>query len=246
MALTSPPLHVILNSSLLFFSLALLAISPAVLYLTIHGIRSMDRVWPQGSYTWFRGPSHDVDTKHQVNLIYEGSSEHMIIAAAAASALAGVVGVAGFFLAGKIANTSARKPTLFLQIVPSSVSFIVTVIAFIYTQSIFDTDNMRKCDWTQGYIPDMNFQCTHEQAACGIVGYFTKDTKDSWDTARKWRQTGVICHETQTGRYLVASLFVASLLMFGIAVGKFLVEKREMKFSVSADERVERLVAQEQ
>jgi hypothetical protein len=102
MAFTWPHLLTILNSCLLFFPLALLAISPAVLCLTTHGIRSMDRVWPQGSYTWYRGPSHDMDTKHQVNLIYEGSSEHIITAAAAASALAGIVGIVGFFLAGRV------------------------------------------------------------------------------------------------------------------------------------------------
>lgn len=62
----------------------------------------MDRVWPGSSYTWYRGPSHDPDTKHQVNLIYEGSSEHMIIAAAIASAIAGMIGITMFFLAGKV------------------------------------------------------------------------------------------------------------------------------------------------
>jgi hypothetical protein len=129
-----------------------------------------------------------------------------------------------------------------LQIAPSSVCFIVTVIAFIFTQSVFDTDNMRKCDWTQGYIPDMNLQCTHEQAACRIVGYFAQD---SWEMASKWHQNQVICHETQTGRYLVAPLFVASLLMCGSAVGKFLIERGEVKPSESADERVERLMRHE-
>lgn len=101
---------------------------------------------------------------------------------------------------------------------------------------------MRKCDWTQGYIPDMNLQCTHEQAACGIVGYFAQDSEGiSW----KWHQKQVICHETQTGRYLVAPLFVASLLMCGVAIGKLLIRNREKDSARDADERVERLVREE-
>jgi|SRR5690242_17028448 len=104
MALTWPGLHTILNSSLLFFSLALIAISPAVLYFTIHGMKMMDSVWLQRSYTWYRGPSYDMDTKHQVTLLYEVSNEHMILAAAAASVLAGVFGIAGFFLAGRVCS----------------------------------------------------------------------------------------------------------------------------------------------
>lgn len=68
---------------------------------------------------------------------------------------------------------------------------------------------------------------------------------DSREMARKYQQKLAICHETQIGRLLVAPLFVASLLMCGFAIGKFLIEKREMKFLESADERVGRLERQE-
>lgn len=44
----------------------------------------------------------------------------------------------------------------------------------------------------------------------------------------------------------MAPLFVASLLMCGVAVSKFFVEKREMRYIESADERVERLERQEE
>ncbi|KAJ4984004.1 hypothetical protein SVAN01_10498 [Stagonosporopsis vannaccii] len=241
MALTWPRLHTILNSSLLFFSLVLVAISPAILYLTIHGMRSMDEAWPQSYYIWYRGPSNDMETEHKVALMYEFSNEPMIIAAAAASALAGTFGTVGFFLAGKVIKPSAQKPTIFLQIVPGIISFIVTFIAFVYTQVVFDTDNMGKCDWTQGYKPNAQLKCTREQAICKIVGYFTKD---GWDLSRKYHTMRTICHDTQTGRHLVAPLFVASLLLCGFAVSKFLVEKREIRYFESADERVERLERQ--
>lgn len=55
-----------------------------------------------------------------------------------------------------------------------------------------------------------------------------------------------ICGETQTGRHLLAPLFVASVLFCGMSVGKLLVEKREMRFVESADERIERLERQEE
>lgn len=99
MALTWSRLLTVLNGGTLFVSLALVGISPAILYLTSHNMRRMDKKYPQGQYEWYRGPSYDMDTKHKVRLMYESSNEYIILAAAAAvSILAGLVGVVGFFL----------------------------------------------------------------------------------------------------------------------------------------------------
>jgi hypothetical protein len=124
-------------------------------------------------------------------------------------------------------------------------AFLFTTIGFIYTQVIYDTDNKGECDWESGYYPDTVLTCTREQAACNIVGYFvyTKDIRyvgPLYDTKRE------ICGETQTGRHLVAPLFVASVLLCACAVAKIVVEKRESRFTETSDERVDRLERQEE
>lgn len=120
----------------------------------------------------------------------------------------------------------------------------MTFIAFVFTQVVYDSDNHGSCNWTHGYTPSNVFHCTREQAACGIVGYFKypqpSELKSWYDTKR------LICGETQTGRHLLAPLFVAGTLFLGFAVGKFLIEKRENRYMESADERVERLERQEE
>jgi hypothetical protein len=121
----------------------------------------------------------------------------------------------------------------------------VTFIAFLFTQVVYDSDNRGKCDWTGGYNPQNVFHCTREQAACGIVPYFTmpKYEKDITPIIAAKQD---ICGATQTGRHLMAPLFVASVLFCGFAVGKLLVEKRESRFVESAEERVDRLERQEE
>ena len=113
----------------------------------------------------------------------------------------------------------------------------------MFTQIVYDSHNRGKCNWKNGYNPRNVFKCTREQTACDIALYFTMDDtrlQHIFDTLRG------ACGTTQTGRHLVAPLFVASALMFGLTVGKFLVEKRENRFIESAEERVERLERQEQ
>lgn len=102
MALTWSRLLHILNGGALFVSLALVGLSPAILYLTSHGMRLMDKAYPQGSYEWYRGPNWDIHTKHNVRLMYESTNEYMMFTAAAVSALAGLIGIVGFFMTFKV------------------------------------------------------------------------------------------------------------------------------------------------
>lgn len=102
MALTWSHLLTILNFSALFVSLALVGLAPAILYLTSHGMHWMNKAWPQGYYEWYRGPSWDMDTKHKVRLMYDSTNEYMIFTAGAVGAIAGLVGMVGFFLARQV------------------------------------------------------------------------------------------------------------------------------------------------
>lgn len=102
MALTWPHLLTILNCSALFFSLALVGLSPPIIYLTAHGVHGMNKAYPQGYYEWYRGPSWDMDTKHEIRLMFESTTEEMLYTAGAAGVLFGVVGIVGFFLARRV------------------------------------------------------------------------------------------------------------------------------------------------
>ena len=131
---------------------------------------------------------------------------------------------------------------MFFLVLPGTLAFIISLISFMFTQIVYDSHNRGKCYWENGYNPRNVFQCTREQAACDIALYLKRDDaklQQIFDTMRH------VCGTTQTGRHLVAPLFVASVLMCGCAVGKFLVEKREGRFVESAEERVERLERQE-
>jgi hypothetical protein len=102
MALTWSRLLHVLNGSALFVSLALVGLSPAIIHLANHGMRLMDKAYPQGSYEWYRGPNWDMNTKHKVRLMYESTNEYMMFTAAAVSALAGLIGIVGFFTTLKV------------------------------------------------------------------------------------------------------------------------------------------------
>ena len=138
------------------------------------------------------------------------------------------------------------KSTLLAQIVPGVVTFLVTFIAFVYTQAKFDVESKPggTCYWPDGYATNTNFVCTREQAACGIVGYFI-NYKSVYDVQPIFDAKRGICGETQTGRHLLAALFAVSVALCASAVGKFVVEKREMRWVETPDERVDRLARQE-
>ena len=105
MALTWARLLTVLNGSALFVSLALVGISPAVLYLTSYGMHLGNKAYPQGPYEWYRGPSWDTDTKHTVRLMYESTNEYTMWTAAAVSFFAGLIGIVGFFLTFRVSSS---------------------------------------------------------------------------------------------------------------------------------------------
>lgn len=105
MALTWSRLLMILNAGIIFFSFTLVALSPAIIYLTADGSKKMMQLWPEGIYQWYRGPSWDMDNKPFIKLTYNSTNEHMIYTTAAVSILAGLAGVAGVFRMSKVSYT---------------------------------------------------------------------------------------------------------------------------------------------
>ena len=105
MAFTWAHLLTILNGSALFFSVALVGLSPAILYLTSYGMHLGNKAYPQGQYEWYRGPSWDMDTKHEVRLMYESTNEYTMWAAAAVSFFAGIFGIVGSFMTFRVSSS---------------------------------------------------------------------------------------------------------------------------------------------
>jgi hypothetical protein len=102
MALTWSHLLTSLNIGVLLVSLALLGFSPAVLFLTDHGMRLMDKTYSPGLYEWYRGFHDDMGKKHVVRLVYKSANESLLYTAAAVGTVAGVIGVFGFCLTRQV------------------------------------------------------------------------------------------------------------------------------------------------
>lgn len=105
MALTWTRLLQILNGGIAVFSLTLVGIAPACLYLTSHGMQWMNQMWRPGLYEWYRGEGPWGDQHHFVTLSYDTVNEGLILAAASVSLLAGLIGAYGAFLRRKVSRT---------------------------------------------------------------------------------------------------------------------------------------------
>lgn len=272
MALACSRLLQVLNGSIGFLALALVGIAPTVMYLTSHSMHWMNYVWPQGRYQWYRPLEKRMNLDSQwanapslypyATLTYESANEGLIVAAAVVSLCAGLFGLVGAFLSRKVSYTlgltrstsesssqngepSNLESTLFGQILPGAVAAIATYKAFVYAQVINDTDNRGQCIWTDNYYSHTRLKCTREQAACNIVGHFILDETDLGAEAISDAQRG-ICEETQTGKQLVAALCAVSLLMCGLAVGRFFIERKELRRLERADFENERSEKQDE
>lgn len=92
----------VLSVAVLVFSLALVAISVAVLYLTAYGIQRTKDAVPAGRYIWYRGPSWDIDNKPEITLQYDPANEGVILAAAATGVLTGLTSAVGYFFTREV------------------------------------------------------------------------------------------------------------------------------------------------
>lgn len=119
---------------------------------------------------------------------------------------------------------------------PGIVTIIVTLVALIFTSVIFNSNNNGACYWENGYVPNNTLTCTRELAACNIGMYLVNV---HWWTLQN------ACGQTQTGRHLVAPLFVASVLLSALGIAILLVGRKMQNNVVSADDRVENLQREE-
>jgi len=115
-----PTLTTLHNLAILFCSLSLVALSTAILYLTPHALKLMDKIVPSGlsRYKWYRGPEWDADTIHWITLRYDNANEVVIIAGAAVALLAGLVGVVGFFLTRTVCHVTFTLQSYHTNLTP--------------------------------------------------------------------------------------------------------------------------------
>jgi hypothetical protein len=95
-------LPTILSVTIVFGSLALIAFSIAVIYLTNHAMHIMDENFPSGWYQWYRGPEYDIHTKHKIFLQYDNANEGLIFTAGAVSCLVGLISLIASLTAANV------------------------------------------------------------------------------------------------------------------------------------------------
>ncbi|OAL43301.1 hypothetical protein IQ07DRAFT_593107 [Pyrenochaeta sp. DS3sAY3a] len=223
----------ILSIAVLVFSLALVAISIAVIYLTAHGIQLTQDAAPAGRHTWYRGPNWDPDNKSQIELKYDSANEGVIIAGAVVALFTGLTSTVGYFFTRETSKPGGSKSILSLLLLPSTIATIVTIIALIFSSIIYSTDNSGSCWWENGYNNGATLTCTRELATCNIAKYFVDIDRSKLNPA---------CGPAQTGRHLVAALFGVSGALLGVSGAKFLLSRSQPNdFVETADERVARL-----
>ncbi|KAH7064400.1 hypothetical protein BKA63DRAFT_572308 [Paraphoma chrysanthemicola] len=227
-----------LNSVVLFLSLALVSISIASIYLTAYGMKLMDREHPSGHYDWYRGPWWDTDLIPQNMLRFDDANEAVIFTTGAISCIAGLIGIIAFFVSLKPFKITKLSTSRIFLLLPATIAFLMTLVGLIYATVIFKSNHHGQCYWENGYYPNNTFICTRELAACNIVSYFRQ--------TRYNRFMPQVCGATQTGRHLIAPLFAVSTLLFAVAIAKVVMGSQETVTRETADERVERLQREEE
>lgn len=107
-------------------------------------------------------------------------------------------------------------------------SLICMILAKIKNKKLSETT----CRWLNGSIPDYNFLCTQEIAACNVI---TKITLTNWADNR------MLCRETRASRQLLYAFVPVSLVLVGLYAVKVLLSRKNKQDGLSADERVSRL-----
>jgi hypothetical protein len=95
----------IINVQTLLISISVVALSILNFYFTGHALRTFGIFFPPGSYEWQHPGQPYMQPKgpaHEVQLRYDYSPENMILISTTFSILAGLFGIAGFWIARKV------------------------------------------------------------------------------------------------------------------------------------------------
>jgi uncharacterized protein YneF (UPF0154 family) len=95
----------LINVQTLLISISVVVLSILNFYFTGHALQTFGKYFPPGSYDWknpgqpYRQPEGPA---HEVQLRYDYSPENMILISTTLSILAGLFGIAGFWIARKV------------------------------------------------------------------------------------------------------------------------------------------------
>jgi hypothetical protein len=106
-----PTVLTLINVQTLLISISVVALSILNFYFTGHALQTFGRFFPPGSYDWVNPGQpykYPRDPTHKVQLRYDYSPETMILVSTAFSILAGLFGIAGFWIARKVRPHSSH------------------------------------------------------------------------------------------------------------------------------------------
>lgn len=102
----------LINVQTLLVSVPIVILSIVDFYFTGHALQTFDRYFPPGSYIW-QNPGQPYTIPEgpgkKVLLRYDYSPENMALVSAALSILAGLFGIAGFWIAKKVRPHSSHR-----------------------------------------------------------------------------------------------------------------------------------------
>jgi hypothetical protein len=101
----------LINVQTLLISISIVALSILNFYFTGHALQTFGKYFPPGSYDWqtpgqpYAQPERPA---HEVQLRYDYSPENMILISTSFSILAGLFGIAEFWIARKVRPNSSH------------------------------------------------------------------------------------------------------------------------------------------
>ncbi|KAJ4366388.1 hypothetical protein N0V83_008024 [Neocucurbitaria cava] len=227
----------LINVQTLLISISVVALSIVNFYFTGHALQTFGKYFPPGSYDWQNPGQPWTQPKgpaHEVQLRYDYSPENMILISTAFSILAGLFGIAGFWIARNSPKLSTFWSTSTLS--ASTAAFVATFISIIVSSVKYESLANSTCKWSEGRFSNPQLTCTRELVACELINFLT-DTN--------WADNRRVCRETKGARVILVPLTVLTFVLVALYALRIHMLKTVKSVDDSAEQRVERLQREE-
>ncbi|KAH7090685.1 hypothetical protein FB567DRAFT_520420 [Paraphoma chrysanthemicola] len=227
----------LINVQTLLISISVVALSILNFCFVGHALLTFAAYFPARSYVW-QNPGQPwtppTGREHRVQLGYDYSPENMILVSTAFSILAGLFGIAGFW----IAKNSPKLSTLWSAstLSASTAAFVASFVSIIVSSVKYEKLAHSTCSWSAGRYTNSRLTCTRELVACELVNFIT-DTN--------WADNRRACRETKGARVTLVPLTVLTFVLVVLYALRIHMLRTVKSVDESAEERVERLQGEE-